>query len=85
MSSHAVLCDVGGSFIISDDLATVSPGRMRVAQQLLPASNISAVPLDLLDKEMPELLRLQLGKHRVSKKRDQIRSDQIRSDQIRSD
>jgi hypothetical protein len=44
-----------------------------VAQQLLPASNISAVPLDLLDREMPELLRLQLGMNRVSCKDKEIR------------
>ena len=48
----------GGSFIISDDLSSVPSRRLRLAQQLLPATNRSAIPLDLLEREMPELLRL---------------------------
>ena len=54
----------GGSFIISDDLNAVPLERMRLAQQLLPATNIAGVPLDLLDKECPEIIRLQMGKNR---------------------
>ena len=54
----------GGSFIISDDLNVVPVERMRLAQQLLPATNIAGIPLDLLDKECPEIIRLQLGKDR---------------------
>jgi hypothetical protein len=48
----------GGSFIISDDLAAVPARRLRLAQQLLPATNRAAIPLDLMEREMPELLRL---------------------------
>jgi alpha-galactosidase len=51
----------GGSFIISDDLSAVPSRRLRLAQQLLPATNRSAIPLDLMEREMPELLRLCLG------------------------
>ena len=50
----------GGSFIISDDLETITPKRFRMALQLLPPTNVAAVPLDLLRREMPELLRLNL-------------------------
>ena len=48
----------GGSFVMSDDIGAVPPHRLRVAQQLLPATNHAAVPLDLLEREMPQLLRL---------------------------
>jgi hypothetical protein len=50
----------GGSFIISDDLDTITAKRFRMALQLLPPTNIAGVPLDLLRKEMPEQLRLKL-------------------------
>ena len=59
----------GGSLIISDDLAAIPADRVRLAQQLLPATNIPAMPLDLMDKECPEILRLQLGRGRVSQKK----------------
>jgi hypothetical protein len=45
---------------------------VRLAQQLLPATNIPAVPLDLMDKECPEILRLQLGRGRVSQKKGRV-------------
>ena len=48
----------GGSFVMSDDIGAVPPHRLRIAQQLLPATNRAAVPLDLLEREMPQLLRL---------------------------
>lgn len=51
----------GGSFIISDDLDTISNERFRIALQLMPPTNIPAEALDLLEREMPELLRLQLS------------------------
>eukprot|EP01041_Mallomonas_annulata_P010610 gene10610-22149_t len=51
----------GGSFILSDDLSSVPDHRMRIAQKLIPATNISAVAVDILDVEMPELLKLKLG------------------------
>ena len=50
----------GGTFIISDDLECVSVDRMKLAMKLLPPTNIAAVPLDLLVREIPEILRLNL-------------------------
>ncbi len=48
----------GGSFLVSDDLESVSRRRMRVAQAMLPVTGKAAVALDLLDREVPEVLRL---------------------------
>ena len=48
----------GGSFLVSDDLGSVSRRRLRVAQALLPVTGRAAVALDLLEKEVPEVLRL---------------------------
>ena len=42
----------GGPFIISDNIASISSTRMRIAQQLLPPSGKPAVAIDLLDKEV---------------------------------
>lgn len=50
----------GGSFILSDDLKCISPERFRLVSQVLPPTNIAAVAVDLLEREMPELLRLSL-------------------------
>lgn len=50
----------GGSFIVSDDLQMISPERFRVAQQLLPPARDAAVAVDLLERETPELFRMQL-------------------------
>lgn len=48
----------GGSFLVSDDLSSVSRPRLRLAQAMLPVTGRAAVALDLLDREMPEVLRL---------------------------
>lgn len=48
----------GGSFIISDNLASVSPARIRLAQALLPVTGRAAVAIDILEREMPQVLRL---------------------------
>ena len=50
----------GGSLIISDNLDAISARRLRIAQQLLPPTDVAAVALDLLERETPELLCLQL-------------------------
>jgi hypothetical protein len=50
----------GGSLIISDDLQMISPERFRIAQQLLPPARDAAVAVDLLERETPELFRMQL-------------------------
>lgn len=51
----------GGSVIISDDLNFVSAKRLRMFSQMVPPSNVAAVALDLLDREIPEVLRLSLA------------------------
>lgn len=48
----------GGSFILSDDLVTLPQDRVRVAQQVIPPTNIAAIAVDLLEQSMPELLRV---------------------------
>lgn len=48
----------GGSFLVSDDLQSVSHRRMRIAQVMLPVIGRAAIALDLLEREMPEILRL---------------------------
>ena len=48
----------GGSLIISDNLEVVSQSRLEVIQQLLPVTGRAAVAIDLLEREIPELLRL---------------------------
>lgn len=50
----------GGSFLVSDDLESVSRSRMRVAQAMLPVTGRAAVALDVLECEMPEVLRLHM-------------------------
>jgi hypothetical protein len=50
----------GGSIIISDDLASVPLERLKVAQSILPPLGLAAVAVDLLDREIPEVLRLKV-------------------------
>lgn len=50
----------GGSIIISDHLPAVSKDRMRIVRSILPTISTSAVPLDLLDREMPEIVKMML-------------------------
>ncbi len=44
----------GGLLVLSDDMPQVSEERRRYIQPLLPVMPESAVPVDLLDREMPE-------------------------------
>ena len=48
----------GGAFVVSDDLARVPATRRRWLCQCTPATGVAAVPVDLLEREMPEVLRL---------------------------
>ena len=50
----------GGSIIISDDLLKVSRDRLRIADNILPTIGLAAIPVDLLEREMPEILLLPL-------------------------
>lgn len=52
----------GGSMIVSDDLAAVSPERWDMFLKLLPPTNQPAVAVDLFEQEMPELFRLKCYK-----------------------
>jgi hypothetical protein len=58
----------GGSFIISDDLDVVPTIRFKLTLQLLPPTNISCIPLDLLLREMPEILKLELSSNNKTRK-----------------
>jgi alpha-galactosidase len=54
----------GGSFILSDDLDKVCGGdgmdaRKRLLQQMLPTTGQAAVVVDLMHRDMPELMRLE--------------------------
>ena len=51
----------GGPLIISDNLAQVPTSRLRVIQQIIPPIGIAATPIDILDREMPEILRLPMS------------------------
>ena len=50
----------GGSLIISDDLKAVPERRLAILAKVLPCTNLAAIAVDLLDKSMPEVLRLEL-------------------------
>ncbi|MGD2105279.1 MAG: alpha-galactosidase [Anaerolineae bacterium] len=48
----------GGLTLASDDLAKISPGRLKYLRQTLPPTGISARPLDLFEHELPRLFVL---------------------------
>ncbi|MCX8025477.1 MAG: alpha-galactosidase, partial [Thermanaerothrix sp.] len=56
----SVIALSGGSFLISDNLTTLPPERLRIAQTLLPLIETSPEILDLLENEYPAHLRLDL-------------------------
>jgi hypothetical protein len=58
----------GGSILVSDDLKSISPGRLCILQKILPPSNQAMVVVDLMDRDMPELLRLGFTSQRRSSK-----------------
>lgn len=45
----------GGLLVLSDDLPRLSPQRQHTIASLLPVSGETALPLDLFEREMPEL------------------------------
>ncbi len=59
------LCTVvsmtGGSLLLSDRLDNISEARFKLAQTLFPPSGKNAVALDLLEREIPEVLSLSLS------------------------
>jgi len=56
----SVIALSGGSFLISDNLTTLPPERLKIAQALLPLIEASPEVLDLLENEYPAHLRLDL-------------------------
>jgi len=48
----------GGMVLSSDNFATLRPGRLKYLRQVLPPSGDSATPVDLFERELPELLVL---------------------------
>ncbi|MGB9798591.1 MAG: glycoside hydrolase family 36 protein [Thermanaerothrix sp.] len=56
----SVIALSGGSFLISDNLTTLPPERLKIAQVLLPLIEASPEVIDLLENEYPAHLRLDL-------------------------
>ncbi|HLF01346.1 MAG TPA: glycoside hydrolase family 36 protein [Anaerolineales bacterium] len=50
----------GGLFLLSDDLAALSPERRKLLEPLLPVVGKTALARDWLEREMPEVLELPL-------------------------
>jgi len=64
-SLATVIGMTGGMVLDSDDLTRLPEERRRIISMLLPVFGQAAVPLDLLASEMPSLLELDCGTHRV--------------------
>lgn len=60
-----VIAMSGGMVLDSDDLPRLSEERQEWLSRLLPAYGKAARPLDLFDSEMPHLLELDVGTHRM--------------------
>jgi alpha-galactosidase len=48
----------GGLIVSSDNLTTLAPGRLKYLRQVLPPWNRAAVPIDLFQNELPQVLVL---------------------------
>ena len=60
-----VIAMSGGMVLDSDDLTGLSDERRKWLSMLLPAYGKAARPLDLFESEMPRLLELDCGSHRM--------------------
>jgi alpha-galactosidase len=60
-----VIAMSGGMVLDSDDLTRLSDERRKWLSMLFPAYGKAARPLDLFDSEMPRLLELDIGSHRM--------------------
>lgn len=49
---------LGGLTVNSDNLTVIRPGRLKYLRQVLPPSGESAIPVDLFERERPEVLML---------------------------
>ena len=64
-SSASAIAVTGGSLLLSDDIPSLPPERLRIAQVLLPVIGRRAEVLDLFDQADPSQLRLPMnGPHR---------------------
>lgn len=61
ISLATVIALSGGMFLLSDDLAALSPERRKIVESLLPVVGQSALPRDWLDRPMPEVFTLPLS------------------------
>jgi alpha-galactosidase len=60
-----VIAMSGGMALDSDNLMRLSDERREIVSMLLPPYGKSAVPLDLFESEMPRLLELDCGAHKL--------------------
>ena len=60
-----VIAMTGGMVLDSDDLDRLSAARRRMVSMLLPVYGKSAVPIDLFTTDVPRLLELDCGSHRM--------------------
>lgn len=60
-SLSSVIGLTGGSILVSDDLPQLPKDRLRLAQALLPVIGERALVMDLLERDMPACLRLDLN------------------------
>ncbi len=60
-----VIAMSGGMALDSDNLMRLSDERREIVSMLLPPYRKSAVPLDLFESEMPRLLELDCGAHKL--------------------
>lgn len=59
-SQVAVVALLGGLVLDGDDLVRIRPSRLRLLHQALPPSGVSARPLDLFERELPQTLVLRV-------------------------
>jgi alpha-galactosidase len=64
-SLASVIALSGGMVLDSDDLTRLSDERREIISMLLPAYGKAARPLDIFEAEIPEMLELDCGGHRV--------------------
>lgn len=57
-SQAALTALLGGLTLDSDDLTRVRPGRLKYLRQALPPTGVSARPLDMFERELPQTLLL---------------------------
>jgi alpha-galactosidase len=59
-SLASVIALTGGAMLLSDDLPSLTPDRLRIAQMLIPIIEIRCQVIDLFDTVMPKKLHLKM-------------------------